>query len=345
MNQPHNQGIRTAFDHPTPYKALITGIEAYIPEYILTNEELSQMVDTSDEWIMSRVGIKERHILKEDGLGISHMGAIAVEKLLKSTGTSPDDVDMVLCATVSPDMLFPASANIISDKTGIKNAWGYDLNAGCSGFIFAFETVRTFIESGRYKKVVLICAERMSGMVDYTDRATCPLFGDAAVAMLIEPTEDLSLGFQDSILHTDGVGRHYLYQKAGGSCYPPSEETIKNREHYIHQDGQHVFKYAVKNMADVSADIMERNSLTSDDIAYFIPHQANLRIIDATGRRMGLSSDKILIDIEKFGNTSGTSIPLAIWDFREKFKKGDTLIFSAFGAGFTWGAILYKWGI
>ena len=329
----------------SPYKAVITGIEAHIPEYILTNDELSTMVDTTDEWIMSRVGIKERHILKEDGLGISYMSAIAVKKLLESTGTNPDEVDMLMCATVSPDMLFPASANIISDKAGILNAWGYDINAGCSGFIFSFDTIRTYIESGRYKKAILVCAERMSGMVDYTDRATCPLFGDAAVAMLIEPTTDKSIGFQDSILRVDGVGRHYLYQTAGGSLYPPSERTVKERLHYIHQDGQPVFKYAVSNMADVSVEIMEKNNLTADDIAYLIPHQANLRIIDATGRRMGISNNKILINIEKFGNTSGTSIPLAIWDFRSKFKKGDTLIFSAFGAGFTWGSIYYKWGI
>lgn len=328
----------------SPFKAVITGIDAYIPEYVLTNDELSVMVDTSDEWIMSRVGIKERHILKEDGLGISYMGAIAVKKVLEKTNTDPEEVDMVICATVSPDMLFPASANIISDKVGILNAWGYDINAGCSGFIFAFDTVRTYIESGRYKKVVLICAERMSGMVDYTDRTTCALFGDAAVAMLIEPTTDTSLGFQDSILRVDGIGRHYLYQTAGGSLYPPSERTVKERLHYIHQDGQHVFKYAVSNMADISVEIMEKNNLTADDIAYLIPHQANLRIIDATGRRMGLPTDKILINIEKYGNTSGTSIPLAIWDFQEKFKTGDTLIFSAFGAGFTWGTIYYKWG-
>lgn len=324
-------------------RAIITGIEAYLPDYVLTNDELSTMVDTSDEWIMSRVGIKTRRILKEDGLGTSYMGEAAVKRLLESTGTGPEEVDMVVCATVTPDMLFPATANIICDKCGILNAWGYDINAGCCGFIFSFETVRTLVETGRYRKAVLVCGERMSAITDYTDRTTCPLFGDGAVAMLIEPTDDLSLGFQDSILHVDGVGRHYLYMQAGGSLYPSTEETVKNRSHFVHQDGRHVFKYAVSHMADVSAQMMERHNLKADDIAYLIPHQANLRIIDATGRRMGLTPDKILIDIEKFGNTAGTSIPLALWDFRDKFKKGDTMVFCAFGAGFTWGSILYRW--
>lgn len=324
-------------------RAVITGIEAFLPSYVLDNEELATMVDTSDEWIMSRVGIKERRILRENGLGTSFMGEQAVKKLLRRTDTNPDEIQLLICATVSPDMLFPATANIISDKCGILNAWGYDLNAGCSGFLFSFETVRRFIETGQYKKAILVCGERMSGMTDYTDRTTCPLFGDGAVAMLIEPTEDESLGFQDSILHVDGIGRHYLYQTAGGSLYPPTIETVTKRQHYIHQEGQQVFKYAVSRMADVSAEMMQKHNLTADDIAYLIPHQANLRIIDATARRMGLSHDKVLIDIQKFGNTAGTSIPLALWDFKEKFKKGDTLIFSAFGACFTWGSVLYRW--
>lgn len=324
-------------------RAAITGIEAYIPEYVLTNDEISTMVDTNDEWIMSRVGIKERHILKEDGLGTSYMGSIAVNKLLEYTHTNPDEVQMLICHTVTPDMQFPATANIISDKCGILNAWGFDTNAGCSGFLFTFETVRRFIESGEYKKIVLVCGERMSGIVNYQDRTTCPLFGDGAVAMLIEPTEEEGIGFMDSILHVDGVGRKYLYQTAGGSLYPATEETVKNRLHYIHQDGQPVFKYAVSGMADVSEEMMKKHNLTSDDIAYLVPHQANLRIIAATARRMGLSEDKVLINIEKYGNTAGTSIPLVLWDFKNKFKKGDTLVFSAFGAGFTWGSILYKW--
>jgi 3-oxoacyl-[acyl-carrier-protein] synthase-3 len=324
-------------------RAIITGIEAFIPEYILTNEELSTMVDTTDEWIMTRIGVRERHILKEDGLGTSYMGAEAVRKLLEKTNTSPDDIDMVLCATVTPDMMFPATANIISDKVGITNAWGYDINAGCSGFLFSFATASAFIQSGQAKKIVLVTGERMSSITDYKDRTTCPLFGDAAVAMLIEPTQDDAVGLHDQILRVDGIGRHYLYQKSGGSMYPATEETVKNREHFVHQDGQTVFKYAVSRMADVSVEIMDKHNLKAEDIAYLIPHQANLRIIEATGKRMGLQSDKILINIEKFGNTAGTSIPLVLWEFEKNFKKGDTLIFSAFGAGFTWGSMLYKW--
>jgi len=325
-------------------KAVITGIGGYVPDYILTNQELSTMVDTTDEWIMTRIGVKERRILKEDGLGTSHLGTLAVEDLLKKTGVDKDDIDMLICATVTPDMLFPATANIICDKVGIKGAWGYDINAGCSGFIFSLSTAASFIESGRAKRIILVTGERMSAITDYTDRTTCPLFGDGAVAMMIEASEDDSLGLMDGILHVDGVGRQYLYQKAGGSNYPPTEETVKNREHFIYQDGQVVFKYAVSRMADVSVEIMEKHNLNASDIAYLIPHQANLRIIDATANRMGLSKEKVLINIEKFGNTAGTSIPLVLWEYENKFRKGDTLIFSAFGAGFTWGALYYKWG-
>ncbi len=325
-------------------KAVIKGIGGYIPDYILTNQELSTMVDTTDEWIMTRIGVKERRILREDGLGTSHMGTLAVENLLEKTGISKDDVDMLICATVTPDMLFPATANIICDKVGIKNAWGYDINAGCSGFIFSLSTAASFIESGRAKRIILVTGERMSSITNYQDRTTCPLFGDGAVAMLVEATEDSSVGLMDEILHVDGIGRQYLFQKAGGSMYPPTEETVRNREHYIYQDGQVVFKYAVSRMADVSVEMMERHNLKASDIAYLIPHQANLRIIDATAKRMGLKKDKVLINIEKFGNTAGTSIPLVLWEFEKKFKKGDTLILSAFGAGFTWGALYYKWG-
>lgn len=324
-------------------RAIITAIEGYVPDFILDNEMLSKMVDTTDEWIMSRIGVKERRILKEDGLGTSHLGEMAVKKLLEKTGVKPEEVDMLLCATVSPDMMFPATANIICDKTGITNAWGYDINAGCSGFIFSFETAAAFIESGRAKKLILVTGERMSCITDYTDRTTCPLFGDAAVAMLIEPTQQEDMGLLDSILHVDGVGRHYLYQKAGGSMYPATEESVKNREHFVYQDGQTVFKYAVSRMADVSVELMEKNNITPEDIAYLIPHQANMRIIEATGKRMGLQKEKILINIEKFGNTAGTSIPLVMWDFEKRFKKGDILIMSAFGAGFTWGSMYYKW--
>lgn len=324
-------------------RAVINGIGAYLPEYILTNDELSRMVDTSDEWIMTRIGVKERRILKEDGLGTSHMGALAVEDLIKKTGLNRDEIDMLICATVTPDMLFPATANIICDKVGIKNAWGFDINAGCSGFIFSFANCASLIESGRAKKIVLVTGERMSAITDYTDRSTCPLFGDGAVAMLIEPSDDPSVGLIDEILHVDGIGRQYLFQKAGGSLYPPTEQTLKNREHYIYQDGQVVFKYAVSRMADVSVEMMEKHNLKATDIAYLVPHQANLRIIEATAKRMGLDKNKVLINIQKFGNTAGTSIPLVLWEFENKFKKGDNLILSAFGAGFTWGALYYKW--
>ncbi|MEN6568957.1 MAG: beta-ketoacyl-ACP synthase III [Rikenellaceae bacterium] len=324
-------------------RAVIKGIGAYLPEYILTNDELSRMVDTSDEWIMTRIGVKERRILKEDGLGTSHMGALAVEDLIKKTGLNRDEIDMLICATVTPDMLFPATANIICDKVGIKNAWGFDINAGCSGFIFSFANCASLIESGRAKKIVLVTGERMSAITDYTDRSTCPLFGDGAVAMLIEPSDDPSVGLIDEILHVDGIGRQYLFQKAGGSLYPPTEQTLKNREHYIYQDGQVVFKYAVSRMADVSVEMMEKHNLKATDIAYLVPHQANLRIIEATAKRMGLDKNKVLINIQKFGNTAGTSIPLVLWEFENKFKKGDNLILSAFGAGFTWGALYYKW--
>jgi len=321
----------------------ITGIEAFIPEYILTNSMLSRMVNTSDEWIMSRVGIKERHILRGRGKGNSEMGAAAVQKLLEKTDTDPAEIDMLICCTVTPDMLFPATANIICDKVGIKNAWGYDINAGCSGFIFSYATVDTFIKSGRIKKAILVAGEKMSAIVNYKERATCPLFGDAAVAMLIEPTNDPTIGLLDYENHVDGVGRKYLYQKAGGSSYPPTEMTVKRREHFVHQEGQQVYKYAVTNMAEVAVSIMNKHNLTADDITYLIPHQANLRIIDATGKRMGLPANKVLINIERFGNTSAASIPLVLWEYEKSLKKGDCLIFAAFGAGFTWGAMYYRW--
>ena len=327
----------------TPKRAAITGIHGYVPDYILTNELLSRMVDTTDEWIMSRVGIKERHILRGRGKGSSELGAAAVKGLLEKTQTDPSEIDMLICCTVTPDMLFPATANIICDKVGIKNAWGYDINAGCSGFLFTFSTVEALIQSGKARKVILVAAEKMSSITDYKDRTTCPLFGDASVAMLIEPSADPNLGLIDYDNHVDGVGRQYLYQKAGGSAYPPTEMTVKRREHFVHQEGQQVFKFAVTNMADVAENMMKKHQLSAEDIAYLIPHQANLRIIDATGKRMGLSSDKVLINIERYGNTSAVSIPLVLWDYEKQFKKGDNLIFAAFGAGFTWSAIYYKW--
>jgi 3-oxoacyl-[acyl-carrier-protein] synthase-3 len=323
-------------------RAAITGIHGWVPEYRLTNHELSKMVDTSDEWIMQRVGIKERRILKGEGLGSSDLGEQAVRGLLMKTNTAPDDVDLVICATVTPDMMFPATANIISDKCGIKNAFSFDINAACSGFIFALQTGAAYVESGRYKKVIVVGADKMSSITDYTDRTTCPLFGDAAGAVLLEPTNE-ELGIMDYLFHTDGSGRKYLHLKAGGSVKPASHETIDAREHFVYQEGQSVFKFAVSNMADVAVEIMEKNNLKPDDIAWLVPHQANLRIIDATGRRMGLSAEKVMINIQNYGNTTCATIPLCIWEYENKLKKGDILILAAFGGGFTWGSIYLKW--
>lgn len=323
-------------------RAAITGINAWVPEYRLTNEELSQMVDTTDEWIMQRVGIKERRILKGVDMGTSELGANAVKGLLEKTGTSPDEIDLLICATVTPDMAFPATANIISDKAGIKKAFSFDLNAACSGFIFALQTAASYVESGRYKKVILVGADKMSSITDYTDRTTCALFGDAAGAVLLEPTTGDN-GIIDHIFRTDGSGRNYLHMKAGGSMRPASHETVDAREHFVYQEGQTVFKFAVSNMADVAVEIMEKNGLTSDDIAWLVPHQANLRIIDATGRRMGLTPAKIMINIEKYGNTTAATIPLCIWEYEKKLKKGDNIILAAFGGGFTWGSLYLKW--
>jgi 3-oxoacyl-[acyl-carrier-protein] synthase-3 len=323
-------------------RAAITGINAWVPEYKLTNQELSRIVDTSDEWIMQRVGIKERRILKGEGLGSSDLGENAVRGLLEKTNTSPEDIELVICSTVTPDMSFPATANIISDKCGIKNAFSFDMNAACSGFLFALETGAAYIESGHYKKVIVVGADKMSSITDYTDRTTCPLFGDAAGAVLLEPSKDEN-GIIDHIFRTDGSGRKYLHMKAGGSIKPPSHETVDAKEHFIYQEGQSVFKFAVSNMADVSAEIMEKNNLKPEDIAWLVPHQANLRIIDATGRRMGISPDKVMINIQNYGNTTTATIPLCIWEYEKQLKKGDILILAAFGGGFTWGSIYLKW--
>lgn len=323
-------------------RAAITGIHAWVPEYRLTNQELSKMVDTSDEWIMQRVGIRERRILKGEGLGSSDLGEQAVKGLLEKTNTNPDDIDLLICATVTGDMAFPATANIISDKCGIKNAFSFDLAAACSGFLFALQTASMYVESGQYKKVIVVGADKMSSITDYTDRTTCPLFGDAAGAVLLEPTTE-EFGVMDHILRSDGSGRKYLHLKAGGSVRPASHETVDNKEHFIYQEGQSVFKFAVSNMADVAVEIMERNSLKSEDIAWLVPHQANLRIIDATGRRMGLPPEKVMINIEHYGNTTAATIPLCIWEYESKLRKGDILILAAFGGGFTWGAIYLKW--
>lgn len=322
--------------------AAITGIQGWVPEFVLTNDMLAKMVDTSDEWITTRTGIKERHILKGKGLGTSDLASPAVIKLLEKTNTSPDEIDLVICATVTPDMLFPATANIISDKAGIKNAFSFDMNAACSSFIFALTTASKYIESGTHKKVIVVGADKMSSIVDYEDRQTCVLFGDAGTAALLEPTTE-TIGVLDSILKTDGSGRNHLHQKAGGSIKPASIETIEAREHYIYQEGQAVFKFAVTNMADVSVEIMKKNNLKSEDIAYLVPHQANMRIIEATGRRMGIGKDKVMINIERYGNTTSATIPLCLWEWENKLKKGDNIILAAFGGGFTWGAVWVKW--
>lgn len=326
----------------TKIKAAITGVYGYVPEYILTNNELATMIDTTDEWIMTRIGIKERRIQKGEGLGTSDMGVEAVLGLLKKTNTKPEDVDFLICATVTPDMQFPATANIISDKAGINNAFSFDLNAGCSGFLFALATATKYVESGEYKKVIVVGAEKMSSIVDYTDRAVCPIFGDGAGAVMLEPTSE-NLGIIDSMMKVDGAGRKYLHQKAGGSVKPASHETINAREHFVYQEGQPVFKYAVTHMADVSVEMMKKHNLTADDIAWLVPHQANMRIIDATANRMGLNKEKVMINIQKYGNTTAATLPLCLWEWEHQLKKGDNIILAAFGAGFTWGAIYLKW--
>ncbi len=322
--------------------AAITGIQGYVPKDLLTNKDLEKIIETTDEWITSRTGIKERHILRGEGLGTSDMGSEAVKGLLKKTNIDPLDVDLIICATVTADMVFPAAANIISDKAGLKNAWSFDLNAACSGFLFALSTAAQFIETGKYKKVIVVGADKMSSIVDYTDRTTCIIFGDGSGAVMLEPTTDGN-GIIDSIMHTDGSGRDFLHQKAGGSLKPASHETIDAKEHFVFQEGKSVFKFAVSNMADVSAKIMEQNNLKSEDIAWLVPHQANLRIIDATARRMGLDRSKVMINIEKYGNTTNGTIPLCLWEWEDQLRKGDNLVLSAFGGGFTWGAIYLKW--
>ena len=323
-------------------RAAIKGIEVFLPEHRLTNHELCAMVDTSDEWIMQRVGIQERRILKGDGLATSDMMSEAAKKLLAKTNTSPDEIELVIAATNTPDMLFPATACITCDKVGIRNAWGFDLLAACSGFIFALETASKFIESGQYKKVLLLAGDKMSSIVDYTDRNTCPLFGDAATALLLEPTTE-GTGVIDKIFHVDGSGRANLYMKAGGSQYPATLETVENRWHYAYQDGQTVFKFAVSRMADAATELMERHNISPEELAYLVPHQANLRIIDAVGRRMGLAPEKVTVNIEKYGNTTAATIPLCLYEWEQKLKKGDKLILAAFGGGFTWGAMYLKW--
>jgi 3-oxoacyl-[acyl-carrier-protein] synthase III len=324
-------------------RAAITGVNAWLPEYRLTNDELSKMVDTSDEWIMQRIGIKERRILKEKGKATSTMGTRAVRGLLEKTGTKPEDVDLIICATITGDYHFPATANLIAHKAGLVNSWGFDISAACSGFLFGLETANRFVVSGAYKKVILVAADMMSAITDYSDRTTCPLFGDAGTAVLIEPSEDPSVGIMDHSLHVDGSGVKYLKMQAGGSLNPPSHETIDNKMHFVYQEGQAVFKVAVSNMADVSVQMMEKHHLTSKDIAYLVPHQANNRIIEAVARRMGLEREKVMVNIENYGNTTAATIPLCLWEWEKQLKKGDNLILTAFGGGFTWGAMYIKW--
>jgi len=323
--------------------AVITGVSGWVPEEKLTNEQLANMVDTSDEWITTRTGIKERRILKSADKATAYMSSKAVQKLLKKTNTNPLDIDLIICATVTPDMLFPATACIISDLVGATNAFAFDISAACSGFLFALKTGSTYIESGFCKKVIIIGADKMSSIVDYEDRKTCVIFGDGAGAVLLEPTKE-NLGIRDTILKVDGSGGEYLKMVAGGSLNPPSLRTVKNKHHYIYQDGKVVFKFAVSRMADVSAEIMEKNKLSAKDIAWLVPHQANLRIIDATARRMGIEDEKIMINIQKYGNTTAGTIPLCLWEWEKKLNKNDNIILAAFGGGFTWGAIYLKWG-
>lgn len=322
--------------------AAITAVNGYVPDYVLTNKELETIVETSDEWITTRTGITERRILKGEGLGTSDMAVPAVNGLLKKRGIDAKEIDLIIFCTTTPDFTFPATANVLADKIGAINAWGYDLQAACSGFVFGLTTGAQFIESGKHKKVLVVGGDKMSSIINYEDRTTCIIFGDGCGCALLEPNEE-GLGVQDSILRSDGSGGKYLGMKAGGSVKPASHETIDAKEHFAYQEGQTVFKFAVTNMADVAAEIMERNSLSSDDVAWLVPHQANKRIIDATASRMGVNSDKVMVNIERYGNTTNGTIPLCLWEWEKELKKGDNIIIAAFGGGFTWGSVYLKW--
>lgn len=322
--------------------AAITAVGGYVPDYVLTNKELEKLVDTTDEWITTRTGIKERRILKGEGKGTSELCVPVALEICRKRGISPEEIDLLIVATVTPDMVFPATANVVTDKIGAKNAFGFDISAACSGFLYALDTGSKFIESGRYKKVMVIGADKMSSIIDYTDRATCIIFGDGAGGVLLEPNTE-GLGVIDSILKSDGHGREFLNMKAGGSNRPATPETVANREHYVFQEGKTVFKYAVANMSDAARSIMERNHLSSEDIAWLVPHQANLRIISATADHMGVPEEKIMINIQRYGNTTAGTIPLCLWDWENKLRKGDNLVLAAFGGGFTWGACFIKW--
>lgn len=324
-------------------RASITAVGGYVPEYRLTNQILETMVDTSDEWITTRTGIKERRILKEEGKGVSYMGIKAAQEVLDKRGITAEELDVVVFTTVTPDMMVASSAAYLASELGATNAFGYDLQAACSGFLYGLTTGAQYIESGRYKKVLVVGGDKMSSIIDYTDRTTCVIFGDGAGAVLLEPSESEEYGLQDSVLRSDGSGREFLYIKSGGSISPSSADTVAKREHYVHQEGQQVFKFAVTNMADVSAQIMERNGLTSETVNWLVPHQANKRIIDATAKRMGIGSDKVMLNIHRYGNTTNGTLPLCLWDYEKQLKKGDNLVFAAFGGGFTWGATYLKW--
>lgn len=323
--------------------AVITGIGGYVPDYVLNNEELSRMVDTSDEWIMTRVGIKERHILTEDGLGTSYMARKAAKQLIKKTGVDPDTIDALIVTTTTPDYKFPSTASIVLGKLGLKNAFAFDLEAACCGFLYTLDMAASMIQSGRYKKIIVIGADKMSSLVDYQDRATCVLFGDGAGAVLVEATEEEGVGVQNSYLRTDGKGLPFLHMKAGGSVCPASHFTVDHRLHYLYQEGRTVFRYAVTDMSDDVATIMERNGLSADDVKWVVPHEANLRIIEAVTKRVGIPMEKVMVNIQRYGNTSAATIPLALWDYEKELKKGDNIVFTAFGAGFVHGASFYKW--
>ncbi|GBU07946.1 3-oxoacyl-[acyl-carrier-protein] synthase III [Bacteroidales bacterium] len=324
--------------------AVITGVAGYVPNYIMTNQEIAEIVDTTDEWILSRVGIKERRVLKkEEGVGVSYLATKAMQELIRKTNLDPMDVEAVIFATTTPDYVFPNSAALTAEKTGMKNALCFDISAACSGFIYALEIASGFISCGKYKKVVVLSGDVLTSITNYKDRNTCPLFGDGCGAVLLEATHD-DLGIIDSILKADGAGFKYLHQKAGGSVHPASLETVERNEHTLWQEGKVVFKYAVSKMSDACTEIMEKNKLSKDDIQWVVPHQANLRIIDAVAHRMGIDPKKMMVNIEKYGNTSAGTIPLCLWDWESKLKKGDKLILTAFGAGFTWGAVYLKWG-
>ena len=324
--------------------AVITGVGGYVPDYVLTNEELSRMVDTNDEWITTRVGIKERRILKEEGLGSSYMGRKAAKQLMQKTGVDPDTIDALILSTTTPDYAFPSTASIVLGKLGLKNAHAFDMSCACCGFLYAMDTASAMIQSGRYKKIIVILAEKMSSVVDYTDRQTCVLFGDGAGAVLVEATEEEGVGFQDSFLRTDGKGLPFLHMKAGGSVCPPSHFTVDHHLHYIYQEGRNVFRHAVTDMGNDVGEIFKRNGLSADDVNWVVPHEANLRIIEAVVKRAEIPIEKVMINIDRYGNTSSATIPLALWDYESKLKKGDNVIMTAFGAGFVHGASYYKWG-